>query len=79
MPTSMKDKQLQANRNADAMRLAWSSIRDQIEKAALGGGRQRIEKEHAKGKLTARERLQRLFDTGSRPDRNRGIGWRRHV
>ena len=63
----MKDKQLQANRNADAMRLAWSSIRDQIEKAALGGGRQRIEKEHAKGKLTARERLERLFDTGSRP------------
>lgn len=63
----MKDKQLQANRNADAMRLAWSSIRDQIEKAALGGGRQRIEKEHAKGKLTARERLDRLFDTGSRP------------
>ncbi|MGB2014446.1 MAG: carboxyl transferase domain-containing protein, partial [Flavobacteriales bacterium] len=49
------------------MRLAWSSIRDQIEKAALGGGRQRIEKEHAKGKLTARERLDRLFDTGSRP------------
>ena len=59
MPTSMKDKQLQANRNADAMRLAWSSIRDQIEKAALGGGRQRIENEHAKGKLTARERLDR--------------------
>ena len=63
----MKDKQLQANRNADAMRLAWSSIRDQIEKAALGGGRQRIEKEHVKGKLTARERLDRLFDSGSSP------------
>ena len=63
----MKDKQLQANRNTDAMRLAWSSIRDRIEKAALGGGRQRIEKEHAKGKLTARERLDRLFDPGSQP------------
>lgn len=63
----MKDKQLQANRNADAMQLAWSSIRTQIEKAALGGGRQRIEKEHAKGKLTARERLERLFDPGSTP------------
>jgi acetyl-CoA carboxylase carboxyltransferase component len=63
----MKDKQLHANRNADAMRLVWSSIRDQIEKAALGGGRQRIEKEHVKGKLTARERLDRLFDSGSRP------------
>lgn len=63
----MKDKQLQANRNADAMQLAWSSIRTKIEKAALGGGRQRIEKEHAKGKLTARERLERLFDSGSAP------------
>ena len=67
MPTSMKDKQLQANRNADAMRLAWSTIRNEIEKAALGGGRQRIEKEHTKGKLTARERLERLFDRGSTP------------
>ena len=56
----------QANRNADASARVVS-IRDQIEKAALGGGRQRIEKEHAKGKLTARERLDRLFDTGSRP------------
>ena len=30
-----------------------------------GGGTERIEKEHAKGKWTARERLDRLFDSGS--------------
>ena len=30
--------------------------------AKLGGGKARIDKEHAKGKLTARERLERLFD-----------------
>ncbi len=32
------------------------------EKIALGGGPDRIEKQHAKGKMTARERLLHLFD-----------------
>jgi methylmalonyl-CoA decarboxylase alpha subunit len=35
------------------------------EKIALGGGAKRIEKQHAKGKLTARERLAHLFDSGT--------------
>ncbi len=35
------------------------------EKAILGGGEKRIEKQHARGKLTARERLELLFDKGS--------------
>jgi acetyl-CoA carboxylase carboxyltransferase component len=30
-----------------------------------GGGRKRIDEQHAKGKLTARERLNMLFDEGS--------------
>jgi acetyl-CoA carboxylase carboxyltransferase component len=34
-------------------------------KAALGGGEQRIAQQHAKGKLTARERLDLLLDEGS--------------
>jgi propionyl-CoA carboxylase beta chain len=34
-------------------------------KALLGGGVKRIEKQHAKGSLTARERLELLFDTDS--------------
>jgi propionyl-CoA carboxylase beta chain len=33
--------------------------------ARLGGGEKRIEQQHAKGKLTARERLDVLFDPGS--------------
>src|SRR3546814_3531787 len=33
--------------------------------ARLGGGRKRIEAQHAKGKLTARERLELLLDEGS--------------
>ena len=33
--------------------------------AALGGGQRRIDAQHAKGKLTARERLEVLLDAGS--------------
>ncbi|MCP4632504.1 MAG: acyl-CoA carboxylase subunit beta [candidate division Zixibacteria bacterium] len=35
------------------------------ELAALGGGEKRIEKQHKKGKLTARERIELLLDKGS--------------
>jgi len=35
------------------------------ELAILGGGQERIDQQHAKGKLTARERIQLLFDEGS--------------
>ena len=34
-------------------------------KAKIGGGEKRIERQHAKGKLTARERLDLLFDKGT--------------
>ena len=35
------------------------------EAARLGGGQQRIDKQHAKGKLTARERIELFLDPGS--------------
>jgi len=35
------------------------------EQALLGGGEKRIEKQHARGKLTARERVELLLDDGS--------------
>ena len=34
-------------------------------KAEEGGGKERIEKHHADGKLTARERIDTLLDSGS--------------
>ncbi len=40
-------------------------LREQKEKALLGGGKKRIEAQHAKGKLTARERIDLLLDEGS--------------
>jgi len=36
-----------------------------IEHAKQGGGKRRIESQHAKGKLTARERIHFLLDEGS--------------
>jgi acetyl-CoA carboxylase carboxyltransferase component len=40
-------------------------LRNLKEEAALGGGTEAIEKQHARGKLTARERLELLLDPGS--------------
>ena len=40
-------------------------LRDLKEKIKLGGGVDRIEKQHEQGKLTARERIDLLLDAGS--------------
>jgi propionyl-CoA carboxylase beta chain len=40
-------------------------LRELNDQAKLGGGRKRIEDQHAKGKLTARERIDMLLDPGS--------------
>lgn len=40
-------------------------LRQKREQARLGGGQNRIEQQHAKGKLTARERVDLLLDEGS--------------
>lgn len=40
-------------------------LRNRREKITLGGGQKRIEKQHSSGKLTARERMNLLFDEGT--------------
>ena len=40
-------------------------LQEKREAALLGGGQTRIDAQHAKGKLTARERIELLFDPGS--------------
>ena len=40
-------------------------LEEKREKARLGGGQKRIDSQHAKGKLTARERIELLLDDGS--------------
>jgi acetyl-CoA carboxylase carboxyltransferase component len=40
-------------------------LRRRDEQASLGGGQKRIDAQHAKGKMTARERIEALLDKGS--------------
>ena len=40
-------------------------LEEKRQRARLGGGKKRIDIQHAKGKLTARERIELLFDPGS--------------
>ena len=40
-------------------------LEDKRELARLGGGQKRIQAQHAKGKLTARELIELLLDAGS--------------
>src|ERR1700744_3088183 len=43
----------------------FRKLEEKRQAARLGGGERRIEAQHAKGKLTARERLDVLLDEGS--------------
>jgi len=40
-------------------------LKDKLEEGKLGGGQKRIDAQHKKGKLTARERVELLMDPGS--------------
>lgn len=53
---------LEFNKNEDAMRILLSQLRTRFDKLALGGGRNAIDKQHEKNKLTARERIDYLVD-----------------
>ncbi|PRX43355.1 acyl-CoA carboxylase subunit beta [Salegentibacter salegens] len=50
------------NKNEDHNKLLVSSLNHKLKKVKLGGGEKRIEKHHAKGKMTARERIDFLLD-----------------
>ena len=40
-------------------------LEDKLKESKLGGGQKRIDAQHKKGKLTARERLELLLDSNS--------------
>ena len=58
-------KSLDPEKNADSMKLLLSAVRRKLNKIKLGGGQKNIEKQHAKGKMTARERVDYLLDEKS--------------
>ena len=57
---------LNFNKNEDHNKLLLSDLKQRFAKVKLGGGEKRIEKLHAEGKMTARERIDYLLDDKSK-------------
>lgn len=53
------------NKNEDLNKQEVDKLKHKLEKVYLGGGEKKIASQHAKGKLTARERIDYLIDNGS--------------
>lgn len=60
----MKHKKIniEESKNEDQMRLMISDLKHRQSVVELGGGKAKVAKQHAKGKLTARERIDYLLD-----------------
>lgn len=56
---------IEKNKNEDRIKWLVNRMNHRMVKIRLGGGTKKIEKLHAKGKLTARERINYLIDEGS--------------
>ncbi len=56
---------LEFNRNEDHLKQVLQQMRSRFQQISLGGGMKAIDKQHEKNKLTARERLAYLLDTGA--------------
>jgi acetyl-CoA carboxylase carboxyltransferase component len=54
------------NKNDDKFRQLVSQLKSKAKKTMLGGGDKKIDDQHLKGKLTARERIEFLIDKKSR-------------
>lgn len=57
---------LEFNKNEDQLKQLSFQLKAKGAKIMLGGGERKIAEQHAKGKLTARERISYLTDKGSR-------------
>jgi len=57
-----KKQDIEFNKNEDRMKLLIAEMKRKLETVYEGGGKKRIEKHHAKGKMTARERVEMLLD-----------------
>lgn len=61
----MPQKDLEFNKNEDQYKQLIDRLRSREVKTRLGGGNKKIDEQHQKGKLTARERIEYLIDKGS--------------
>ncbi len=58
----------------ELMKERVAKLRELEEQARAGGGAEKVEKQHSAGKLTARERIERLVDPGSLIEYGKLIG-----
>ncbi|MCJ8165175.1 acyl-CoA carboxylase subunit beta [Pontibacter sp. E15-1] len=56
---------IEFNKNEDGLKQLTFRLQEKLKKVHQGGGEKRIQKEHAKGKMTARERIAYLLDENS--------------
>lgn len=63
MKSSAKD--IAFNKNEDQLKLMISKLNKELNLIYLGGGKEKIEKQHLKGKLSVRERVRLLLDRNS--------------
>ena len=61
----MAKQNISFNKNEDTNKLRVADLNRKLEEVYLGGGKNRIENHHAKGKMTARERIDYLLDENS--------------
>ena len=61
----MADINLEFNKNKDFHQLAVAKMNHRLEQISLGGGQKKIDRQHDKGKMTARERVDYLIDKDS--------------
>jgi 3-methylcrotonyl-CoA carboxylase beta subunit len=61
----MSKTDLEFNKNEDQFKQLVFQLRTKEKKVKAGGGEKKIEEQHQKGKLTARERIDYLIDKNS--------------
>jgi len=61
----MKKSELEFNKNEDQFKQLIFQLQSKAKKTKLGGGEKKIDDQHQKGKLTARERIHKLIDKNS--------------
>ncbi|MEM6378106.1 MAG: carboxyl transferase domain-containing protein [Bacteroidota bacterium] len=61
----MTNTNLEQNKNEDEMKLLIAKMQHRLKDIYLGGGEKKLAKQKAKGKLTARERIEALIDEES--------------
>ena len=61
----MIERDLEFNRNEDVYKQLIHQLQAKAKKTKAGGGQKKIDDQHAKGKLTARERIEYLTDKDS--------------